>query len=88
MTDVRTEDAHLELHGGRTYLRRWQPAIVEGATPILLLHDSLGSVEQWHGFPAQLAQRLRRPVIAYDRPGFGRSSPPGRRCISAPARMR
>lgn len=41
----------------------------------MLFHDSLGSVELWRGFPAALAVRTRRPVIAYDRLGFGRSDP-------------
>ena len=43
------------------------------AAPIVLLHDSLGCVELWRDFPAQLAQATRRDVIAYDRLGFGRS---------------
>jgi pimeloyl-ACP methyl ester carboxylesterase len=47
---------------------------VGGATPLILLHDSLGCVEMWREFPSLLAQRLLRPVIAYDRLGFGRSS--------------
>lgn len=41
----------------------------------MLLHDSLGSVEQWRDVPAALATTLQRPVLAYDRRGFGRSSP-------------
>jgi pimeloyl-ACP methyl ester carboxylesterase len=40
-----------------------------------MLHDSLGSVEQWRDFPAALAAAARTPVIAYDRLGFGRSTP-------------
>lgn len=43
--------------------------------PIILLHDSLGSVGQWSEFPELLAERTRRRVIAYDRAGFGKSSP-------------
>lgn len=43
--------------------------------PIVLLHDSLGSVELWRRFPAALAQTTGRTVWAYDRLGFGRSSP-------------
>lgn len=41
--------------------------------PVVLLHESLGSVAQWHTFPAALCQALAQPVIAYDRLGFGQS---------------
>jgi len=47
--------------------------------PILLLHDSLGSVEQWRDFPPALAHHTGRRVVAYDRLGFGKSSPRGGR---------
>ena len=59
---------------GRLFARQWQPDDVEPAgAPLLLLHDSLGCVELWRDFPAQLAAATRRRVIAYDRLGFGRS---------------
>ncbi len=46
-----------------------------GATPTLvLLHEGLGSVELWRGFPATLAQTTGYGVFAYDRRGYGRSS--------------
>jgi pimeloyl-ACP methyl ester carboxylesterase len=41
--------------------------------PIVLMHDSLGSVELWRDFPRHLAQATRRRVVTYDRLGFGRS---------------
>jgi pimeloyl-ACP methyl ester carboxylesterase len=41
--------------------------------PILLFHDSLGCVDLWREFPAQLATATHRAVVAYDRLGFGRS---------------
>jgi pimeloyl-ACP methyl ester carboxylesterase len=47
---------------------------IGGAAPVILLHDSLGCVEMWREFPSLLAEKLLRPVIAYDRLGFGRSS--------------
>ena len=75
MTDTRVEDIEVNLPGGQTFVRRWTPDTCVAAVPVVLLHDSLGSVEQWRDFPAALAQRLRRPVLAYDRPGYGRSSP-------------
>lgn len=71
---VSFHDQSLLLGGESLFVRRWQPHTVHG-TAIVLLHDSLGSVEQWRDFPAQLAEHTARPVIAYDRWGFGRSAP-------------
>ncbi|WP_246483657.1 alpha/beta fold hydrolase [Paenacidovorax monticola] len=42
-------------------------------SPIVLFHDSLGCVELWRDLPAALCLATGRPVIAYDRLGFGRS---------------
>ena len=60
---------------GRLFARRWTPAEANGASPIILFHDSLGSVDQWRDFPALMAAATGRPAIAYDRLGFGRSDP-------------
>lgn len=63
---------------GRLFAQRW-PGAAAGLAPILLFHDSLGSVGLWRDLPAALAQATRREVIAYDRLGFGRSDRhPGR----------
>ncbi|MDQ8935113.1 alpha/beta fold hydrolase [Acinetobacter rudis] len=43
-------------------------------SPIILLHESLGSVALWKQFPQTLANATGREVIAYDRIGFGLSS--------------
>ena len=63
---------HLKVPGGQVYVRRWSGG--DWGAPIVLLHDSLGSVEQWRAFPELLAAATRRDVIAYDRLGFGRST--------------
>lgn len=64
---------------GRIYVRRWRaPSSGAGSAaraPIVLLHDSLGSVALWRDFPQQLAQATQRDVLAYDRLGFGQSDP-------------
>lgn len=43
--------------------------------PVVLLHESLGCIGLWKDYPQQLADRTGRRVLAYDRPGFGQSSP-------------
>ncbi len=46
--------------------------------PLVLLHEGLGSVGLWRGFPAALAAATGRRVIAYSRHGHGRSQRPPR----------
>ena len=41
--------------------------------PIVLLHEGLGSVAMWRDFPARLAARTGRTVVAYSRWGYGAS---------------
>lgn len=51
----RVEDHRVDGPGGNPFARAWHPAGEAGA-PILLLHDSLGSVELWRDFPGRLAR--------------------------------
>lgn len=71
------QDRWIEFPQGRIFARIWsQHGSVIGPipdTPIVLLHDSLGCVELWRGFPALLSTTTGRTVIAYDRLGFGKS---------------
>jgi len=66
-------DSGVQVPGGKVFVRRWTMSHSSGP-PIVLLHDSLGSVDQWRDFPAALARAAHRDVIAYDRLGFGRST--------------
>jgi pimeloyl-ACP methyl ester carboxylesterase len=52
-------------------LRRWPGA----GFPILLLHEALGAATIWRDFPDRLSAATGTPVIAWSRPGFGRSDP-------------
>ena len=67
---------------GRLFARVWAAGTAPGAAraaPIILFHDSLGCVALWRDFPALLASKTGRVVIAYDRLGFGCSDARGQR---------
>ena len=67
-------DHWIHLPAGRLFVREWPGAdAADAPPPLVLLHDSLGSVELWRDFPARLREATGRRVIAYDRAGFGRS---------------
>ena len=61
----------VELDGTALTVARWGEAPAE----IVLLHDGLGSIGQWRSIPARIAAETGRTVLAYDRPGHGRSTP-------------
>ena len=67
-------DSFVDVPWGNIFVRRWN---IGHSThpPIILLHDSLGCVALWRDFPEALATATNRDVIAYDRLGFGKSSP-------------
>ncbi|MDO5621430.1 MAG: alpha/beta hydrolase [Paracoccus sp. (in: a-proteobacteria)] len=66
-------DHQIAVPGGTVFLRDWPGR--DDLPPVLLLHDSLGAVALWRDFPARLAQATERRVLAYDRLGFGQSTP-------------
>lgn len=70
---ARVEDCWIAHPRGRLFARVWTPGTTSEAVPLMLLHDSLGSVELWRDFPAALSEATGRRVVAYDRLGFGRS---------------
>ncbi|MFC7706327.1 alpha/beta fold hydrolase [Plastorhodobacter daqingensis] len=77
MTTLTTRDHHIQTERGKIFARRWLYAsdVSQDRAPILLFHESLGCIDLWRGFPEKLALTTGRPVIAYDRLGFGRSDP-------------
>lgn len=75
MDHVQSTDTLIEGPGGKLFVRSWKPATQTPLNPIIVFHDSLGSVSLWRDFPARLAAATSRPVIAYDRLGFGQSDP-------------
>lgn len=70
---ITCRDAGIQFPGGRLFVRIWSPEQPRSREPIILLHDSLGSIELWRDFPAALCAKTDRPIIAYDRLGFGQS---------------
>ena len=72
---VPTHDLRIETGRGALFVRTWwhEPSLRDAPPPVVLFHDSLGAVELWRSFPQALCEATGRPVIAYDRLGFGRS---------------
>lgn len=72
MEALNTEDLWLRCNGLTLYVR-WVSPSPKAERVIFLLHEGLGSVEQWKDLPEYLARETHSRVIAYDRPGYGRS---------------
>ncbi len=55
---------------------RLMPAVARPGSPLVVfLHEGLGSVSAWRGFPKQLCDALGCEGLVYSRPGYGRSTP-------------
>lgn len=74
MNNITVSERHLDTPHGLIFIRQWVPDGSAINDPIVLLHDSLGSVALWRDFPEKIALVTGHPVIAYDRAGFGQSS--------------
>ncbi len=61
------------LDGRRVETAWWGPS-PDAAPTLVLLHEGLGSVALWRGFPAVLRAATGCGVLAYSRFGYGRSS--------------
>ncbi len=63
------------LNLGDTRLR-YERIAGDAAQPTLVfLHEGLGCIDMWRGFPARLCAALGCPGLLYDRVGYGGSSP-------------
>ena len=51
----------------------WIRTDTPARSPIILLHEGLGSITQWKDFPEKLARATGRDILIYDRQGYGRS---------------
>jgi pimeloyl-ACP methyl ester carboxylesterase len=68
-------ERRLRLPGGSLELVEIPAAAPDGHT-FVLLHEGLGSVGLWRGFPRALAAATGGRTIAFSRYGHGRSDPP------------
>ncbi len=64
-------DFTVSLDGAELRVAQWGA----GPAEIVMLHDGLGSIDQWRSIPGQVAATAGRTVLAYDRPGHGDSTP-------------
>jgi pimeloyl-ACP methyl ester carboxylesterase len=70
------EDFPLFCQGLELAARRILPRDAAPEGPCLVfLHEALGSIGQWKGFPEELAVATGLPALVYERQGHGRSSP-------------
>ncbi|MDX1635355.1 MAG: alpha/beta hydrolase [Marinobacter sp.] len=75
MTTITTSDQAVTLAEGVTLqVRRWHQPGGSDHT-LVLLHEALGNIELWRDFPMQLARATGLDVLAYDRRGYGSSTP-------------
>jgi pimeloyl-ACP methyl ester carboxylesterase len=61
--------------GGHRLEYAWHGPPRSDTTPIVMLHEGLGSVALWRDFPQRLADATRRRVLVYSRLGYGKSDP-------------
>jgi pimeloyl-ACP methyl ester carboxylesterase len=68
------KSGYLSIRGHQIYYERINPDLfLTHKTPIVFLHEGLGSITQWHKFPKQLCDACNLPGIVYDRFGYGKS---------------
>jgi pimeloyl-ACP methyl ester carboxylesterase len=67
--------SHFISAGGHSLEYIEFPARQAARPTLVFLHEGLGSVAMWRGFPAQLAQATGCRSIVYSRYGYGQSDP-------------
>ena len=58
---------------GHSIAFEWFNEKANGAGTLVFLHEGLGSIRQWRGFPEKLARASGRRALVYDRYGNGQS---------------
>ncbi len=67
----RHDHSHVEVRGRRIEVRTI--AGDPGRPALVFLHEGLGSVAMWRGFPARVAEVTGCPALVYSRYGYGGS---------------
>lgn len=65
----------VQVNGQDIFIHVYQCHLPKTETTLVLLHDSLGSVELWRDWPRLLSEQLQCDVLVYDRIGYGKSQP-------------
>lgn len=65
------EFGRVELGAASVVTAKWGT----GRADIVMLHDGLGSIDQWRTVPEMISAHTGACVLAYDRPGHGASAP-------------
>ena len=69
------EFVDLDCNGRALQLEYQWLGVGDAAQPLLVfLHEGLGSLAMWKGFPQRLCEALGCRGLVYSRPGYGRSS--------------
>lgn len=64
----------IHVKGDRLEVQRiTAPAGGQARSPIVFLHEGLGSVAMWRDWPAQVCAATGRPGVVYSRRGYGQS---------------
>ncbi len=75
MTTVQIDPQPVRLViDGVEHYAEWRGRSDTGTPAFVLLHDGLGCIANWRGFPDGLAKATGWPVFAYDRWGYGQSA--------------
>lgn len=72
-TGPSTQVFFLEALGHRLHAR--VIGDLAAGTPLVFLHEGLGSIGQWRDFPEALCRAVGLPGLVYDRLGYGGSDP-------------
>lgn len=63
----------IEVAGKRLEIERHEGNA--GRPVLVFLHEGLGCIDMWRGFPARVAEATGCPTLVYSRQGYGRSDP-------------
>lgn len=76
MTPTNTQLVPINWHNQTVHIEAtWVGNAQPDAPLMVFLHEGLGSVSMWRGFPQQLCTALGWRGLVYSRPGYGSSTP-------------